>query len=246
VLLICFCLTAAPVLADETLSLKVGYLMMEPKGEFAAEVNGIGTRIDMENDLNFDDSEGVMAEAALQLGNFRLSAGYLPLGFSGSGALNRQVVFDGQVFDVGTDVASDVDIDLYDIGLTWYLINADDLPVRLQLGPELAVKVADVEMSLRDQTTGTTERSSGVAPIPTVGLRARVALGDMLGIVGRFGYIAYSGNSFLDAEAQIEFSPIPLLGIYAGYRLFNIDVDEDDVFLDLEFAGPFAGAMLRF
>jgi hypothetical protein len=73
-----------------------------------------------------------------------------------------------------------------------------------------------------------------------------VAFGDMFGIVGRVGYISYSDNSFLDAEVQVEFSPVPMVGIYAGYRLFDIDIDENDVLLDLRFSGPFAGVMVRF
>jgi outer membrane protein len=245
-LFLLFCLVALPVRADELLSLKVGYLLLEPQGDFAAEVDGVGTLIDVEDDLNFDDSKGVTAEVGLQLGSFRLSAGYLPLSFSGDASLNRDVVFDGQTFTANTQVSSDIDVDLYDIGLTWYLLNTDEMPVRVQLGPELAVKVADAEVSMTDRTIGITEEASGVAPIPTVGLRGRVAFGDMFGIVGRVGYISYSDNSFLDAEVQVEFSPVPMVGIYAGYRLFDIDIDENDVLLDLRFSGPFAGVMVRF
>jgi hypothetical protein len=219
---------------------------LEPEGEFAAEVDDIGTRIDMEDDLDFDDSEGLAGEIALQLSSFRLSVGYLPLDFSSNGAISRDVIFDGRTFTASTAIASDVDIDLFDIGLTWYLINTDAMPVRVQLGPELALKVADVDLSMTEPATGITAQASGVAAIPTAGLRGRVALGDMFGIVGRIGYIAYSDNSFLDAEAQVEFSPLPMVGIYAGYRLFDIEVDESDVFLDLQFAGPFIGAMVRF
>lgn len=241
-----FCLLAAPAQASDLLTLKGGYQLMSPKGEFAAEVNGIGTRINMEDDLHFDDSQGVVAEAALQLGNFRLSAGYMPLSFSGEGALNQDISFDGQIFTANTNVSSDVEIKLYDIGLTWYLINTAATPVKFKLGPELAIKIADADVSMTDLATGIKEEASGIAPIPTLGLRSQLALGDMFGIVARAGYITYNGNSFLDAEAQLEFSPVPMVGIYAGYRLFDIKVDENDIFLDLQFSGPFLGMVVRF
>ncbi len=241
-----FCLLATPALASELFTLKGGYQLMSPKGEFAAEVNGVGTRIDMEDDLHFDDSNGAVAEASMQLGNFRLSAGYLPLNFDGEGALEQDISFDGRIFTANTNVSSDVDIKLYDIGLTWYLINTDDSTVKFKLGPELAVKIADADVSMTDLTTGIREEASGLAPIPTLGLRSQLAVGDLLGIVARAGYITYSGNNFLDAEAQLEFSPIPMVGIYAGYRIFDIKVDENDIFLDLQFSGPFAGLMVRF
>ncbi len=83
-------------------------------------------------------------------------------------------------------------------------------------------------------------------PIPTLGARMRVGLSDYLGVVARVGYMEYDGNSFMDAEAQLEFSPLPLVGVYAGYRTFVLEVDETDLAIDVDFSGPFAGAFVRF
>lgn len=237
-------LTTAPAMADEMVSLKVGYLSLNPEGEFAVSNGGIGTRVDMDDDLGFDDSEEVMAEAAVQLGSFRLSAGYLPLKFSGHGTLTRDIEFGGRTFNVSDSVDSDVDIDLYDVGLTWHLLNFDDLPVRLQLGPELSVKFVDADLSM--ESGSVKESESVMAPVPTIGLRGRVGLADFLGVVGRVGYLDYDNNSFVDADVQVEFSPVPLVGLFAGYRYFDIEVDEDDVFIDAHFDGPYGGVLVRF
>lgn len=238
-----FALTVAPVMADEMVSLKVGYLTLSPDGEFAVSNGFVGTKVDMEDDLGFDDSEEFMAEAAVQLGSFRLTAGYLPLKFSGSGNVADPITFGDQTFSGRVD--SDVDIDLYDLGLTWYLLNFDDLPVRLQLGPELSVKYIDADLNMESSSIGK-ESESVSAPVPTIGLRGRVGLSDFLGLVGRVGYLEYDDNSFLDADAQLEFSPLPLVGIFAGYRYFDVEVDESDVFLDVTFDGPYGGAFIRF
>lgn len=241
-----FMLAAQPVLADEFFSVKGSYLVLAPEGEFAGNRGGTGTRIDMEKDLNFDDSKNFTVEAALQLGNFRLSAGYTPLRFSGDGPLQRDLVFNNVTFPAGVDAASDVDIDFYDVGLTWYLINFDDLPLRLQIGPEISVKVADADLSLASTQAGLSEKVSVTAPIPTIGARARVAMADYVGISGRIGYIEYQDNSFLDADIQVELSPVPMLGVFAGYRYFDLQIDEDDVYLDTQLSGPYAGLFLRF
>jgi outer membrane protein len=240
-MLMFFALSVVPVMADEMISFKAGYLSLSPEGEFAVFSGGVGTKVDMEDDLGFDDSEEFMAEAAVQLGSFRLTAGYLPLKFSGSGSTTG-IIFNGQPF-VGT-VDSDVDIDLYDVGLTWYLLNFDDLPVRLQLGPEVSVKYVEADISMRSITASESESVS--VPVPTIGLRGRVGLSDFLGLAGRVGYLEYDDNSFLDADAQLEFSPLPLVGIFAGYRYLDIEVDESDVFLDVTFDGPYGGAFIRF
>ena len=244
---ICAVLLAGPVLADDAFSFKAGYLSLSPEGEFAVTDSNIaGTRIDFEDDLGFDDSEEMYLEAGLNLGPFHLAAGYMPIRFSGSGLLTRTIAFNGQFYNVGVNVDSDVDIDLYDIGLTWNLLNLDDAPVRLQIGPEVCVKVVDADLSLKDTTNGIEESDSVTAPVPTIGLRARVGLGDWLSLVGRVGYLEVHDNSFMDADAQLEFSPIPFVGVFVGYRYFDLEVDESDVYIDASFDGPYGGVMVRF
>jgi len=251
VLLAILALTALPARADEMVSLKAGYQVLSPEGDFAVSGSGlIGTPIDLERDLGYDDSENLTAEAALQLGPFRLSAGYLPIEFSGQGTLNRTINFNGKEYSGSAQAASDVDIDLYDIGLTYHLLNFDDLPVRFQLGPEVAVKVVDANLTLdgEELSTGLTthEEESVTVPIPTVGARMRIGLSDFIGLVGRVGYMEVNDNSFLDADAQLEFSPLPLVGVYGGYRYFDVQVDESDVYIDARFSGPYVGAFVRF
>ncbi|MBD1400316.1 hypothetical protein [Pelovirga terrestris] len=232
--------------ADELLSIKAGYQLLSPEGSIAGTDNGVGQKIDVRRDLDLDDSGGLTGEVALQLGNSRLAFNYLPISFSGTGTLKVSGTFKGQSFSVNDRVESELDIALYDIGYTYFLLNLDDLPIRLQLGLELAVKIADAEVMLRNLTNVFEEKESALVPIPTVGVRGRVALADFLGLVGRVGYMEYDNNQFLDAEAQVEFSPLPTLGLYAGYRYFDLKVDESDLFLETEFSGPFGGLFVRF
>lgn len=228
--------------ADEMFSVKAGYQVMSPSGTFAGESNGVGTRIDMEDTIDFDDSEDLTMEFAVQLGNSRISLNYLPLSFSGTGAGN--FTFNGETFSGAVD--SEISADIYDIGYTYYILNFDDLPSRFQLGLELAVKVVEGEASLSEKLSALDETVSGTAPIPTLGLRARVALGDFIGVSGRVGYLELDDNSFLDADVQVEVSPLPMVGIYGGYRIFELEVNESDLLLDVEFSGPYAGVFVRF
>jgi len=242
-------LAAAPVLADEIVALKAGYLMLSPDGQFSVDGNALtGTRVDLDSDLGFDDSENYFVEGALNLGPFRLAIGYLPLEFSGAGTLTQTIDFNGTTFDLAAATTSEVKIDIVDAGLTWLVINIDDLPARIQLGPELAVKLVDADLTMTGESGGlaVTETESVQVPIPTIGARARIGLSDYLGLIGRVGYMEFQDNSFLDAEAQIEFSPIPLVGIFGGYRYFDLQVDDSGVYVDAQFDGPFAGAFVRF
>lgn len=237
--------------ADELLSIKAGYQLLSPQGSIAGTVNGIGQKLDIERDLDLDDSGGFTGEVALQWGNSRLSFNYLPISFSGTGTLKVDGTFKGQSFSIDDTVKSDFEIALYDIGYTYYLLNFDDLPTRFQLGLELAVKIADAEVILKNLgATGDSlifdERESALVPIPTIGLRSRIALADFVGISGRIGYMEYDDNHFFDAEAQIEYSPFPMVGLYAGYRYFDLKIDESDLYVETDFSGPFGGLMVRF
>jgi len=245
-LLVVFLLFSATVFADELFSLKGGYQLLSPEGSVAGTVNGVGQQLDLERDLNLDDSENVTAEIALQWGNSHISFNYLPIGFSGTGTLTVEGEFNGEPFSVDDTVKTDLDINLYDIGYTYYLLNFDDLPTRFQLGLELAVKVADVDVTFHDLTQDFSESESGTLPIPTVGVRTRFALADFLGITGRIGYMEFDNNHFLDAEAQLEFSPYPMVGLYAGVRYFDLKIDEDDIYVETKFSGPFGGLLVRF
>lgn len=239
-------LFASPALADEIISLKAGYMMLSPSGELAAEVDGLGTKVDLDSDLGLDDSEDIMAEAALSLGDMKLSLGYMPLSFEGNSVLSRSILFNGEVYTVDSPISSSLELDILDAGLTYYFLNIDDMPTRVQLGVELAVKVTDASASLTDQTTGITESAGETLPLPTVGLRARVAFSDFIGVSGRLGYLGYSDNHFLDADVQVEFSPLPMVGVFAGYRHIDIAIDESDIFVDSDFSGFYGGALVRF
>ncbi|MEE4242132.1 MAG: hypothetical protein V2I36_11755 [Desulfopila sp.] len=238
--------SATAALADEAFSVKVGYLLLSPSGELAAEVDGIGTTIDLESDLGLDDSEDFMAEFAVSFGDIKLGATYLPLSFQGNSILERSIIFDGQVYSKGSNLQSSVDLDILDVGMTWFFLNFDDTPARVQLGLDLSVKITDAEASLFDITTGRRESASATVPIPTVGVRGRVAFSDFIGINGRIGYLGYSDNHFLDADIQLEVSPLPLVGVFAGYRFLDIAIDESDVYVDSDFSGFYGGGFIRF
>ncbi|MCK4508174.1 MAG: hypothetical protein KAU27_06525 [Desulfuromonadales bacterium] len=242
-----FSLLASPAFADEMFSFKAGYLSLSPSGDVSVSADGItGTTLDVEDDLSLDDSEDYFLEAALQLGSFRLFAAYLPISLSGDSVLDRDIDFNGETFVLGSRVETDVNIDIYEAGLAWYLLNVDDMPVRVQFGPEVAVKYVDAQIRMQDGASGVSESDSFGVPVPTVGARARVAVGDTLGAVGRVGYMEYDSNSFLDVDAQVEFSPLPMVGLFAGYRYLDVDLDESGVAIDATFSGPYAGALIRF
>jgi len=48
--------------ADETISVKAGYMMLSPSGTFAATLNNTGTSLNLDTDLRLDNSTQAMGE----------------------------------------------------------------------------------------------------------------------------------------------------------------------------------------
>ncbi len=232
--------------ADETIALKAGFMVLSPSGDFGATLNNnaIASRIDMNRDLSFDNSSQPIGEIDINLGDSMVAFAFTPLSFTGQGVLNRTISYNGQTFNAGATARSEFKADLLDFSYTYYMVNMDDLPSRFQLGFETSVKTFNAKTSMT--STGVTTSKNATIAIPTAGLRGRVALADFIGLSGRFGYLGYNGNSFTDADVQIEFSPLPLLGINAGYRYIKVKLDNSGVVANATFKGPFAGLFFRF
>ena len=232
--------------ADEIFSLKFGFAYIEPEGTFSGDDGVTSTEINFKDDLDFEASRGLVAEVALQGGRFWLSATYLPMDFSSSGTANRDIVFRGRVFTVGTDVRSDVTIDFLDFGLAYHILDFDYGSLRIQLGPEVAVKYANIEMFIEEIRGIESESVSATEVAPTIGVRIRGSIGDFLSVVGRIGYFEHDDESLLDAEIQTEYSPLPMLGVFVGYRYIDVDLHDSGATLDSTFSGPYVGAVARF
>jgi len=233
--------------ADETVMLKTGYMSLDASGSFGASAAGLAaTPVDVDSTVRFGRSNQATVEAAVQLGDIRAALNYFPLSFSGDGVLGSAVQYNGQTFAAGDTVHASLKADVFDASLTYYMVNMDDLPSRLQLGVEAAVKLVHASSTIQDRTTGVTQTVSTTLPMPTLGARGRVAISDFIGLAGRAGYLSFAGNHFLDSEMQMEFSPVPTVGLYAGYRLIDLKVNRSGVLLDHAFSGPFAGGFVRF
>lgn len=235
---------SSPALADETIAIKAGYMLLSASGQFGATINNLNSNVDTESDLNFGNSTQPTAEITLNLGDSLFSFGFIPLNFSGASTLTRSINYNGQTYAAGSAIQSELKADIMDFSYAYYLLNMDDLPSRLQIAVETSVKTINLKTNIT--SGGITSSKSATVPIPTIGLRGRVALADFIGLTGRIGYLSYSGNSFTDFDTQIEFSPIPTLGIYAGYRFLKIKVDSSGIVANTTFKGPHAGAFFRF
>jgi len=240
------CLWSASASADESISLKIGYANLNPSGSFAASNVVSNTRLGVDSILAMQNNAGVTLEGAVQFGDHRISLNILPISVGGSKAITAPITFAGKTYAAGSTINSAFKSTIYDLGYTYFFINMDDLPSRLQLGVEVTLKVNQIKATIANGTAGSSTINTTL-PIPTIGLRGRVALADFVGLVGRIGYASVGKlGSYLDVDSQVEFSLLPLVGGYAGYHYIQLKTNTSNAYSNIRFAGPYIGVMARF
>lgn len=170
-----------------------------------------------------------------------------------SGNKNKSFEFLGQKFTGNTQ--TNIDLSHTDVtayyrlldGITSFIPLVD---LRAELG--LTVRQFDGGFEVKGTAGGQSETESVdlSAPLPMgyAGLRVGLPMGFSFG--AKVDAIGYSGSSLTDVtvDARYQYGGLPLIkpGITAGYRSFDVKLDDlDDTYGDLEFSGAFFGAYIR-
>jgi hypothetical protein len=244
--------------ADATIAVRGEYWFMDLSGDVSVDgtndlgvdLSGSDLSLEDESGLGLDSDNPIGFSAVLNVGSFFLFGRYIPVDISGSGQPTVDVNFGDFTFTGGADLDSSLEFDMYDVGLGFHVLNFDDLPIRIQVGLLAQVKLLDGSVEAKGTVAGMPDPETAsedfTLPIPMAGARVNLGLADFLAVNVQGAAIAYSGNHLYDVEARAEFSPLPFVGISAGYRYLNLTIDESDVNLDATFDGPFIEAFARF
>ncbi len=207
-----------------------------------------GTEIDFANTLGLDDST-TAASGRVWVRLFKKSRfvfDYADSSQNGSSVLTATLDFNDTTFSAGETINTGLDLTLLQAKYRYSFVN---LKV-VEVGAHLGANLAQINMRLDGSLTGLTTLDEDV-PFPTVGgtvivkpfpgfhIRAEV---DGVGI-------AASGNEIdmLDARLQVEYYFLHSFGIFAGYRMFEFEIDSDDFGrVDSSFEGVYAGLGLKF
>jgi outer membrane protein len=196
------------------------------------------SKIDVEDDLGYDDDDGLSFYAAFEhpvpvLPNIMVTHTELESDATGS---VTGFIFDGIVYS--GDVASSVDLTHTDLTLYYEIL---DNWVNLDLG--LAGRYFDNGVQITDVATGITGSLDIDYVIPMVYAQLRFDLplsGLSVGVEGNA--ISYDDDSLYDAKVNIAYRFAFGLGIEGGYRVMDFDYeDDDDEFADVTIDGVYGG-----
>jgi hypothetical protein len=171
----------------------------------------------------------------------------------GTTTLTRTIAFGGHSYTGGTAVSTSVSLHDYwgEIGVR--PINFDRVGVAIGIAGHAIHAGVDFD----DPTLGVSDRIHKTLVVPALALRAHVRPIGSLTVEARVHAIdagvAHQHFEYVDASGQVDYRPIPLLGIYAGYRytlydlhLHNPSGGSTAASFDIHLTGPFAGLVLEF
>ncbi len=248
------CLVALAALAlpqpagTASLEFEGRYWAPELSGELEVQTRGVGTRVDLRADLGIQDNEFPEGRLTLRpTRKLKLRAAFMPLSYAGDAEVARTIRFAGETFRLDTRVVSDLDLDYGRVGLAWQFIGFGRGAFRL--GPLIEAKVlrGEVALSAPDLPLTVSVSEEFEVAFASAGLALDIEPSSRLHLFAEAtGSVGIDEGDLRDAEAGIRYRPFPRLWVLAGYRVFELEAEEGDDFLDIEIEGVFFGLELRF
>lgn len=213
-----------------------------------------GTTLDIDRDLGVADAEATFGgELDLRFGDFDLWISGFTFSRSGSSTVTRTVEFGDISFSGSADLDTEFDFSAIGPRIGWSPFGDDASGLRF--GPTIGVRWVSID--LRETATGDfptmRERIDESAPVPALGLRLEVPLGEFLltgDARGMTIHLSDFDGTYYDLSAELAWRPFRNVGVFVGYRYVRVDAtgtsNGDDYDLDLKLHGPFAGFEIRF
>jgi hypothetical protein len=208
----------------------------------------IGSRIDFVTDLGIEKTRFNQVRIVLRPARkhkFRFE--YTPIRYEATGAIRRNIVFNGIVFPVALPVQTNLNWNAYRIGYEYDFIARD----RGFFGVVFEAKYTEVDATL--QNVFDAEFVEARAPIPSLGVIGRVYVVPNISITGEFSGIKLPesidedyGAKYFDFDIYGTVNINNHFGVQVGYRSFDVfyKVDEDEG--ELKLKGLYIGAVARF
>ena len=197
-----------------------------------------GTEMDLENDLDITE-EGVPGGTLfLKTGKHNLSVSYFQLNFESDVTLGRNIVFAGTQFNQGTKARAEMVWGMADLEYGYDVADIQAFLAGATVTLFGRLRFLDAKNKL--EGGGNVKENTTQPALPMVGLSARLnVIADLVSAEAKVAGITYAGNVILDGTAEVAITPLPFLGIHAGWRYMDLDLDFDETVNDVTFSGPY-------
>jgi hypothetical protein len=240
--------------SGETFHLEAGVAWWNPTSDLtitsggSGALSGIaGTTIDAKSDLGFTDKRLPQFQLTLRPGAaHKLRLQYIPINYTASSTLSRDIDFNGQRYRIGLPVESTLDWKAFRFGYEYDFLRRDTGFA----GFITELKYTDMSITLSNVLA--TEFVQKRAPIPAVGGIGRVYVVPQVSITGEATFFKlptiedkYSGH-YVDVDIYGTVNFTNNVGVQGGYRTLNLGylIEEDSGAFKLK--GLYVGVIARF
>lgn len=209
---------------------------------------GFGTNLDLESNLGINDTDSMFAyELQLNLGGGVLKISGFSLDLSGLQNTLSTFTFGNLNLDVNDLVDTDIDIQNIKFQYTMPLFTIQNHG--FDFGTSFGIDFYEIKATVIDVLAVATDSIKEQLPIPIAGLHFALPVGDFLIDADISGLIISVENidvSYIDLNVSISWEPIPGVGIFAGYRMIEAELDDANFATDISLKGPYFGGEIRF
>lgn len=222
--------------------------------------SGNGTSVDLARDLGLENSNvvGSLALTWRPWQDHEFSLTYFNDDSDATRRIDREIEFDGTVYEVDSTLRSELDVDAYTLAYTWWMKHEETWAI----GPRLGLIYYDVDLGLQltidsngnDVSGGASASASPQLPMPVVGASWRWVPARNWRLKLDGGYFSADINdvdgsvSFINGS--VEWFPWQDWGLSLNYAYQSLDIDavRSDFDGDLEFINRTAtlGVIYRF
>ena len=220
-----------PFLPWEKASVSLGGFIAAMDSSLGFGINGVGATVNPEKLLGLGSSLTVFRAGALYrpgktLRN-QLDFTYAAYNRSGGGALSQEIIVNGNVYPIGTEVHSHFNFDI--IRGTYSRAILQDDRMRIALG--FSVYAVPLDYSLEVQTVSGFNSVGGAnitLPLPALAIRGEFQLIPKLFLNASIDAMYFKYNNFqgdlLDLNVGLEYRPWKHFGVGLDYNPLSMDV----------------------
>ncbi len=239
----------------ETYHVEIAGTLWNPTPDIVIASEGlgqIGSDIDFVNTLGIEQKTFKQLKVVLRPGTkhkFRFE--YTPISYDAQKTVTASFVFNGQRFDIGIPVTTEVQWKAYRFGYEWDFVYKD----RGFAGLILEAKYTDVKASLSSPRVAVEQFTEAQAPIPALGFIGRGYVVPNISITGEFTFFKLPEQALTNEDYSARYYDFDLygtvnfndhVGAQVGYRSFDVfyKVKRDTGTLKLD--GLYFGGVVRF
>lgn len=195
-----------------------------------------GTDINLRHDLGLDpdDTLGFAGVTWRPFERHEFALSYFSNDAASDHRLERDIVFDDNVYEARATVHTDYDFDAYELSYTWWGVSREDWA----LGPRLGLIWYQVELALHvdldvnGEPVGENDlerRASADLPAPSIGVGTRWTPGEDWRLLAELGYFSTTisdvDGDVLYGRAGVEWHPWTRVGLMLDYVVSRVDLD---------------------